>query len=383
MQTIDLAPPLTVNSYSFVHTTLRFLALILIAVCAISTSSATQKHTKGKHRPKAVAPAPGPLYSTRPEVMQLANDLAQRRNLDPEWARNAIGQARLVPAIQRAITPPAVGTPKNWVVYRSRFIDPIRIKAGVQFWQDNRETLARAERETGVPAQIIVGIIGVETIYGQQTGNYRVIDALTTLAFDFPRAHPRAADRAKFFLSELEAFLSLTARTSTDPLALKGSYAGAMGLPQFMPSSWTKYAVDFDGDSRVDLFHSAADVIGSVANYFVAFKWQPGLATHYPVQFDVARLDRATLLAPDIVPTFTAQSMQDKGVLLDPPAANHAGKLALVELQNGAQAPLYIAGTDNFYVITRYNWSSYYALAVIELGQEVAAALAANPGVTK
>mgnify|MGYP002369084490 FL=1 len=118
--------------------------------------------------------------------MQLADDLAQRRNLDPAWVRSAIGQARLVPAIQRASTPPAVGTPKNWAVYRSRFIDPIRIKAGVQFWQDNRATLERAERETGVPAHIIVGIIGVETIYGQQTGSYRVIDALSTLAFDFP-----------------------------------------------------------------------------------------------------------------------------------------------------------------------------------------------------
>jgi len=325
----------------------------------------------------------GPLYATRPEIMQVADDLAQRRNLDPAWVRQAIGQARLVPAIQRASTPPTVGTPKNWAVYRSRFIDPIRIKAGVQFWQDNRATLERAERETGVPAQIIVGIIGVETIYGQQTGNYRVIDALSTLAFDFPAAHPRAADRAKFFLSELEAFLSLTARTNTDPLALKGSYAGAMGLPQFMPSSWAKYAVDFDGDSRVDLFHSAADVIGSVANYFVTFKWQPGQPTHYPVQFDLARLDRATLLAPDILPTFSAQAMQDKGVLLDTAAAAHTGKLALVELQNGADAPLYIAGTDNFYAITRYNWSSYYALAVIELGQEVAAALPAPPGVPK
>ncbi len=383
MQATTLAPPLTVNTCSFVTSSLRTITLFLIAACAISTGFAAQKSSKSKTRPHAAVPTPGPLYSTRPEVMQLADDLAQRRNLDPAWVRSAIGQARLVPAIQRASTPPAVGTPKNWAVYRSRFIDPIRIKAGVQFWQNNRETLARAERETGVPAQIIVGIIGVETIYGQQTGSYRVIDALSTLAFDFPSAHPRAADRAKFFLSELEAYLSLTARTSTDPLALKGSYAGAMGLPQFMPSSWAKYAVDFDGDSRVDLFHSAADVIGSVANYFVAFKWQPGQPTHYPVQFDLARLDRATLLAPDILPTFSAQTMQDKGVLLEAAAAAHPGKLALVELQNGADAPLYIAGTDNFYAITRYNWSSYYALAVIELGQEVAAALPPIPSMPK
>ncbi|PQA75689.1 lytic murein transglycosylase B [Rhodoferax sp. TS-BS-61-7] len=383
MQATTLAPPLTVNTCSFVTSSLRTITLFLIAACAISTGFAAQKSSKSKTRPHAAVPTPGPLYSTRPEVMQLADDLAQRRNLDPAWVRSAIGQARLVPAIQRASTPPAVGTPKNWAVYRSRFIDPIRIKAGVQFWQNNRETLARAERETGVPAQIIVGIIGVETIYGQQTGSYRVIDALSTLAFDFPNAHPRAADRAKFFLSELEAYLSLTARTSTDPLALKGSYAGAMGLPQFMPSSWAKYAVDFDGDSRVDLFHSAADVIGSVANYFVAFKWQPGQPTHYPVQFDLARLDRATLLAPDILPTFSAQTMQDKGVLLEAAAAAHPGKLALVELQNGADAPLYIAGTDNFYAITRYNWSSYYALAVIELGQEVAAALPPIPSMPK
>jgi membrane-bound lytic murein transglycosylase B len=276
-----------------------------------------------------------------------------------------------------------VGTPKNWAVYRSRFIDPIRIKAGVAFWQANRETLARAEAETGVPAQIIVGIIGVETIYGQQTGTYRVMDALSTLAFDFPAAHPKAASRAAFFLSELEAFLSLTQRTHTDPLALRGSYAGAMGMPQFMPSSWSKYAVDFDGDSRVDLFNSPADVIGSVANYFKSFHWKPGMPTHYPVQFDVQKLDMTTLMAPDILPTFTPATFTAKGAVLEGAALEHPGSLALIELQNGADAPLYLAGTENFYAITRYNWSSYYALAVIELGQEVAAALATQTGVSK
>jgi membrane-bound lytic murein transglycosylase B len=308
--------------------------------------------------------------------MQLADDIAQRRNLDPQWVRQTMGQARYMPGIAQAATPPAVGTPKNWALYRSRFIEPIRIKAGVKFWQANRAGLERAERETGVPAQIIVGVIGVETIYGQHTGNYRVIDALCTLAFDFPTAHPRASQRAAFFLSELEAYLALTQRTGADPLALRGSYAGAMGLPQFMPSSWNKYAVDFDGDKRVDLFHSADDVIGSVANYFKAFNWKPGMPTHYPLAFDRQTLDMPTLMAPDILPTFTPAAFVAKGVVLEGPALEHPGPLALIELQNGANAPLYLAGTENFYTITRYNWSSYYALAVIELGQEVAAAVA-------
>ena len=364
---------------------LRPIALFFIASYALSAHAATHKHSPKhkKHAAVVQAPEQGPAYSTRPEVMQEALALAQRRGLDPEWVQHAMGQARFMPGVARASAPPAAGTPKNWTLYRSRFVEPVRIKAGVKFWKDNRDTLTRAERETGVPAYIIVGILGVETIYGQQTGNYRVIDALCTLAFDFPKEHPRAAQRSQFFLSELEAYLSLTAKTHTNPLALRGSYAGAMGMPQFMPSSWMKYAVDFDGDGRTDLFNSASDAIGSVANYFAAFQWQRGLPAYYPVQFDSPRLDRAALLTPDIVPSFTPQAMQDKGVLLDAAAASHPGKLALIELQNGADAPLYVAGTENFYAITRYNWSSYYAMAVIELGQQVAAALPAAPGMPK
>lgn len=350
------------------------------AALSHATANATVRH--GKHA-KAIrhvanrADAGGPLYATRPEVLQIADDIAARRDLDREWVRQAIGHARYQPGVVRAITPPPAGVPKNWALYRSRFIDPVRIKAGVKFWQDNRAALERAEQETGVPASIIVGIVGVETIYGQQTGTYRVIDALSTLAFDFPAAHPRAAQRAAFFQSELEAYLSLTHRTGTDPLALRGSYAGAMGLPQFMPSSWSKYAVDFDGDSRIDLFHSAADVIGSVANYFKAFHWQRGMPTHYAARLPATGVDKAALLAPDIVPTFTPAALAAGGVELEPAALQHTGPLALVELQNGDAPPLYIAGTENFYAITRYNWSAYYALAVIELGREVAAAL--NP----
>jgi membrane-bound lytic murein transglycosylase B len=327
---------------------------------------------KKKKPAPAEKPATGTPYASREEAMQLADDIAQRRDLDRDWVRNAIGQSQHLPVIARYITPPIKGTVKNWRVYRSRFIDSTRINAGVKFWQTNREWLERAETEFGVPADIIVGIIGVETIYGLQVGTFRVIDALATLTFDFPAAHPRARERREFFQGELEQYLSLTSRTGTDPLSLKGSFAGAMGLPQFMPSSWVKYAVDFDGDGKVDLFNSPADVIGSVANYFKAFNWQPGMPTHYPVSFDKSSLDMDALMAPDILPTFSVASFMAKGAVLEGDALNHTGSLALIELQNAGAAPTYVAGTENFYAITRYNWSSYYAMAVIELGREVA-----------
>jgi len=366
------------------------VATLFIAACAISTGASalkpskkkvvSSKHVKpakhSKHAKHAAQPAlPGPAYALRADAMQAADDIAARRDLDRDWVRQAIGQAHYLPQVAKFIQPPPVGTPKNWAIYRSRFIDPIRIQAGVKFWQDNRDTLARAQTQTGVPPEIIVGIVGVETLYGQQMGSYRVIDALSTLAFDFPASHPRARERSAFFKSELEQFLSLTNRTNVDPLAWHGSYAGAMGMPQFMPSSWAKYAVDFDGDSKIDLFNSPADVIGSVANYFKAFHWQPGMPTHYPVRFDASHLDLDALLAPDILPTFSVASFMAKGAVLEGAALQHTGPLALVELQNGDAPSSYVAGTENFYAITRYNWSSYYAMAVIELGQEVARAL--------
>jgi len=310
-------------------------------------------------------------YGDLPAAMAFADDLAQRRGLDTTWVRQQIGAAQRLPNVARLMRPAPRGTPKNWAAYRARFIEPIRLKAGQQFWEANRDTLARAETQFGVPASLIVGVIGVETLFGRHTGNFRVIDALTTLAFDFPSEHPRAEARSQFFRDELEQYLSLTQRSSLDPLALRGSYAGAMGWPQFMPSSWNKYAIDFDGDGKVDLFNSRADVIGSVANYFKTFGWQTGQPTHYPVTFDPSRLDMDALLAPDILPSFGVESFTAKGAVLDGPALQHAGKLALIELQNGEAPASYLAGTDNFYAVTRYNWSSYYALAVIELGQAV------------
>lgn len=372
----------------FLQIAILFIAIYPVCTRASAENSLERRHTRqtGKHpstapatqhTPRRARPAKesGPLYATRPDVLDAAHALATRLNLEPRWVRRVIGQSRYLPAIARAITPPPVGTAKNWALYRSRFVEPNRIRAGVAFWQDNREVLERAQAQTGVPASIIVGILGVETMYGQQMGSFRVMDALTTLAFDFPKAHPRATERAAYFLSELEVFLAWTHHTGTDPLALRGSYAGAMGWPQFMPSSWNKYAVDFDGDGRTDLFHSAADVIGSVANYFVAHGWKPGMPTHYPVNLVAQGADRAALLAPDIRPTFAPTDMAAKGGALDATALQHPGPLALVELQNGNAPASYLAGTENFYAITRYNWSSYYALAVIELGQAVDSAM--------
>lgn len=355
-----------------------YIAIPLIAACALSTGAIAGKPHKNKRKANSSLnqpPLAGPLYAQREDAMRLADDIAQQEHLSPDWVRQILGQARYQPLAAKYVQPAPTGTRKNWTVYRSRFIDATRIQAGARFWRDNRETLARAERETGVPAEVIVGIVGVESIYGQQVGNFRVIDALATLAFDFPSTHPRAAARSEFFKSELTQLFALSARSGLDPLSLRGSFAGAMGMPQFMPSSWLKYAVDFDGDGRIDLFNSPADVIGSVAYYFKAFNWQPGMPTHYPVSFNAQTVDMTTLLAPDILPTFSVERFTGQGAVLSGAALSHPGPLALVELQDGDREPIYVAGTENFYAITRYNWSSYYALAVIELGQEIAKAM--------
>lgn len=360
---------------------MKFPVLLLAAVFAAALPLSSVA-AAGKPAKKAVSTRPAPKgtpYAGREDAMRFADEVAERRGLDPQWTRAAVGQSQLLPVVVRLMQPAPAGTPKNWAVYRGRFIDPVRIQAGVRFWQEHRAALERAEQEYGVPPEMVVGIIGVETIYGQQMGSFRVLDALATLAFDFPASHPRAAERTAFFRGELEQFLALQHRAGTDPARPLGSYAGAMGMPQFMPGSWAKWAVDFDGDGRIDLWRSPVDAIGSVANYFKAFGWNPGMPTHYPVAFDPERLDKDALLAPDILPTFSVPSFLAKGALLDDEAARHEGPLALVELQNGNDAPSYVAGTENFYVVTRYNWSSYYAMAVIELGREVKQALQRTP----
>ncbi len=332
---------------------------------------------KPKARPEAKAPVQplvgtGPAYAERAEAQAFARELAERRQLPLAWVQQAMGQARQSPTVIRLSQPPSSPLVKNWRAYRSRFLDEPRIQAGLAFWQAHAAELARAERTYGVPAEIVVGILGVETIYGREMGRFRILDALSTLAFDFPAEHPRAAERSEFFKKELEHFLVQQHQTGTPATRALGSYAGAAGMPQFMPSSRANFAVDFDRDGQIDLVRSASDVIGSVAHYLQAFNWQPGMPTHYPVSFDADRLDMDALMAPDILPTFSVASFTAKGAVLEGAALAHAGPLALIELLNGGDAPSYVAGTENFYAITRYNWSSYYAMGVIDLGREIA-----------
>jgi membrane-bound lytic murein transglycosylase B len=352
---------------------------------AKSKKTSTAQHSQAR---REKAPTSRHLHKTATTGIPLGSsehtqawtqDVATRLQLDPVWVKNTLAQAQRLPSVEKLVLPPSSPVAKNWAAYRTRFIEPIRIQAGVRFWQTHRTVLERAEREYGVPASLIVGIIGVETLYGQNTGNFRILDALATLAFHFPVAHPRAAERQAFFRSELEQFLLLTSRSGADPVAIRGSYAGAMGLPQFMPSSWARHAVDFDGDGRVDLFNSPSDAIGSVASYFKAFQWRPGMPTHYAVSLTPGLSDMDSLLAPDILPTFSVNSFMAKGAALEGTALQHNGPLALIELRNGTEPPSYVAGTENFYAITRYNWSSYYAMAVIELADAVAREVQSKP----
>ena len=319
-------------------------------------------------------------YANQPAVREAADAIAQSHTLSRTWVRATLAQAQMLPEVVRAVTPAPDPGVRNWQTYRNRMVEPVRIQAGVQFWLRNAKALEQAERQTGVPASLVVGILGVETLYGKRMGKYRVLDALTTLAFDFPASHPKAPARAAYFLQELEAFLVWCQATGRDPLTVRGSYAGAMGMAQFMPSSWQKYAVDFDADGQIDLFDNSNDAIGSVANYLAAFGWKAGMPTHYPVQLDATRMDMPALLEKDILPSMSPAQMAERGAMLPPQALDHAGQLALIELVNGVDAPAsYVAGTDNFYVVTRYNWSSFYAMAVIELGQSVAREMKNRP----
>jgi membrane-bound lytic murein transglycosylase B len=363
---------------------LPVLALAAGAACAKPHQHTAAKHARARSAPVApprvsqVAPDElRPAYAERAEVRAFAVEVAQRHpELGVDVILSALAQASYQPAVARLIMPAAHEGARDWAAYRARMVDPTRVRAGLNFLNDHRAWLALAQQRYGVPPEVVVGIIGIETLYGRQTGGFKALDALATLSFDFPTGR---SDRSAFFREELEALLVLSARQGSDVTRLKSSYAGALGLPQFMPSSWLKYAVDLDGDGRIDLHGSPADAIGSVAHYLAEAGWQAGLPAVYAVTppDDAAAL--ALLRQPDILPSFTAAEMLRQGAQLDAAGSRHPGLLALIELRNGLQAPpTYVAGSENFWAITRYNWSAYYAMAVLDLAQTISSVDAAQ-----
>jgi membrane-bound lytic murein transglycosylase B len=278
--------------------------------------------------------------------------------------RTLFSKARYQAEIIAAITPPSKQRARSWQAYRALFVTPQRIQEGVEFRKRQRSALARAAGLYGVPEEIIVAIIGVETVYGRNTGSYRVIDALSTLAFDYP---PRAA----FFRAELENYLLYARDAGIDTLALKGSYAGAIGIPQFMPGSYRRYAVDLDGDGTQDLSNSFADAIGSVANFLHEHGWEKDQPVAYTAQ--VRGKNYRKLVAAGIKPAYRCAELSAFGVSAAGDAREDAA-CALIELATPGAASEYLVVLTNFYVLTRYNRSSMYAAAVLELAQAVKAA---------
>lgn len=353
------------------------------SIAAAKAKSSKARRTAAKAAPVATAGAAvASVVDTDNEhinflewqpVREFIDGMVAQHGFERAALETLFGQVRYIDTAVQLVKPAPPGKPKNWQAYSARFIEPIRIRAGVRFWEANAEALKRAEAAYGVPAEIIVGIIGIETIYGRDTGRFRVLDSLTTLAFAYPDA-PNQAARQAFFRDELSSTLVLARERGYDPFSLLGSFAGAVGLPQFMPSNILKYGVDFDNDGRVDLRGSSVDAIGSVANFLVQHGWN---AEHRgPVAY-----------AADVSPTRAWEPLLGLGLeaTLRPEALRAAGVVTgtalpaetlygLIDLQNGAEPTEYWVANDNFYAITKYNRSYFYAMSVVDLGRAVRAA---------
>lgn len=308
--------------------------------------------------------APLMAAQLRPEVNVFIGEMVERHGFEQAELARIFRTAQFQPAIIRAISQPSTARP--WHEYRPMFVNARRTAGGVIFWNNHAATLEQAHKEYGLPEEIVTAVIGVETIYGAQTGKHRVLDALVTLAFDYPR-------RAEFFRDELEQYLLLTREQGTDALNLRGSYAGAIGIPQFMPSSYRRYAIDFDGDGRKELLHSPADAIGSVANYLKVFGWEAGQAVVMRAQISGEGYQEA--LAAGIKPGLTLAQMKQLGVTPLVQTTDLAGdRLAALFVLESKDGPEYWLGFNNFYVITRYNRSTYYAMSVLQLAEAIRAA---------
>jgi membrane-bound lytic murein transglycosylase B len=298
-------------------------------------------------------------YASNPQVQVFINEMVARHGFSKQALEKVFSQARRDDSILEAMSRPAEKT-KPWYEYRKIFLTQSRIEGGVAFWNQHVDALAKAEQTYGVAAQIIVAIIGVETRYGGNTGKHRVLDALTTLAFDYP-------PRSKFFRRELEQYLLLARADHIDLLTTTGSYAGAMGYGQFMPSSYQHYAVDFDQDGKRDLWGSPLDIVGSVANYLHEHGWEPGQPV--TVRASVTGAGYESVLKKGLKPETTISALRAEGITASKPLPGNT-LAALISLDQKS-GPDYWLGLNNFYVITRYNHSPLYAMAVYQLSEEI------------
>ncbi|MBN3819959.1 lytic murein transglycosylase B [Paraburkholderia sp. Se-20369] len=374
---------------------LPFVAAALAAALCAAPAGAQTKPAKPAGKLVAQAQsqqaAPGQTFEEEIVPQRYANNTQVDAFIDEMTSRHAFDRASLRALFSRVsysatavklVKPAPTPSVKNWRVYRSRFIEPIRINAGVKFWKANQATLQRASEQFGVPPEVIVGIIGVETIYGRYMGNFRVLDALTTLTFDYPDT-PNRDSRQATFRKNLEDFLVWTRDNQLDPTTVLGSYTGAIGIPQFLPSSIREYAVDFEGNGHVDLRNSPADAIGSVANYLKQHGWETDRPVVWQIAPDMGSQGIAQAAAdgqPE--PHWALSQLLRAGLTLNEPSISVAGEadtpVTVVDLPSPGRATEYMLGLKNFYVLTRYNRSFFYALAVYQLGESVKAQMEAS-----
>ncbi|MEA3128980.1 MAG: rane-bound lytic murein transglycosylase [Paraburkholderia sp.] len=321
-------------------------------------------------------------YANNPNVDAFINDMSARYDFDEAALHALFARVSYSATAVKLVTPSPSPSIKNWRVYQSRFLDQVRINAGVRFWRANQDTLQRAYEEFGVPPEVIVGIIGVETIYGRFMGNFRVLDALTTLSFDYPNTANRA-DRQATFRKNLEDYLVWTRDSQIDPTSVLGSYTGAIGIPQFLPSSIVQYAVSYDGNKQIDLRTNQADAIGSVANYLRQNGWENGRPVVWKIGTDAGSLGVAQAAAdgqPE--PHWPLNQLLRAGLLLNEPGLDIASEastpVTVVDLPSPGRGTEFMLGLKNFYVLTRYNRSFFYALAVYQLGERVKAQMEAS-----
>ena len=301
-------------------------------------------------------------------VVAFIDEMANTHDFDRDALASLLAKAEIKATIIKKISTPAERT-FTWGEYRKIFITKERVNAGATFWRDNQEMLKRIQLETGVPIEMMVGIIGVETYFGRITGKDRVIDALATLAFEYPK-------RSAFFTKELREFLILAREEELDPLTPMGSYAGAMGRPQFMPSSFRAYAVDSTGDGKRDIWNNWADVSGSIANYFLAHKWRVDEAVATQATLSSTWKGAVPEPANTLTVTDTVESLSKKGVMFATElCADSKGQLLTYEGDDGIE---HWVGFHNFFVITKYNRSVMYALAVHQLGQQISSKVNAD-----